>query len=72
MNQFAAEWARWTVRTLLQPNQHTQFLATGKLTLELQLNDARELAMDLLQHGKHVRVPEPADRKHAATNESTH
>ena len=56
--------ARWTGNFLLYENQQKhigQF--QNSAVLEVPFTDARELAMDILRHGRHVEVLGPADFK---------
>jgi predicted DNA-binding transcriptional regulator YafY len=67
--EFAAERARWVSRELWHPKQRSQVLPSGELILEVPFTDIRELAMDILRHGQHVRVLEPTDLKRAVVGE---
>jgi predicted DNA-binding transcriptional regulator YafY len=42
------------------PQQKARFEADGSYVLEVPFSDHRELAMDILRHGPHVEVLEPA------------
>jgi predicted DNA-binding transcriptional regulator YafY len=57
---FSAEAAQWVAQEQWHPQQQAQRHADGSLTLKLPYADATELAMDLLRHGRHVRVLAPA------------
>ncbi|MFO1363985.1 MAG: WYL domain-containing protein [Burkholderiales bacterium] len=47
------------------PRQRARFEADGSYVLELPFSDPRELAMDVLRHGAHVEVLEPASLRDA-------
>ena len=59
--RFSAERARWVSRELWHPLQRTTQDEDGRLILEVPFTDMRELAMDILRHGRHVEVLEPAE-----------
>lgn len=59
--RFSVERARWVERELWHPQQRTAFDDAGRLVLELPFTGPRELTMDILRHGQHVEVLEPAD-----------
>jgi predicted DNA-binding transcriptional regulator YafY len=47
------------------PDQKGRFEPDGRYVLELPFSDPRELAMDVLRHGAHVEVLEPASLREA-------
>ena len=59
--QFSAERARWVSRELWHPQQRLKSQSDGGLILELPYTDMRELAMDVLRQGRHVKVLEPRE-----------
>lgn len=59
--RFSAERARWVARENWHPQQHTRIDADGRLVLKVPFTDIRELAMDILRHGRHAEVVEPAE-----------
>ena len=67
--QFSAERARWVSRELWHPNQKSKLLPGGELVLEVPFTHTLELAMDVLRHGQHVKVLEPADLQRAVIGE---
>ena len=58
--RFTAERARWVAVEAWHPDQRGRFEPDGRFVLELPFSDPRELAMDVLRHGPHVEVLEPA------------
>jgi len=63
--RFTAERARWVSAEQWHPRQKGRFEADGSYVLELPFSDHRELAMDILRHGPHVEVLEPASLREA-------
>jgi predicted DNA-binding transcriptional regulator YafY len=59
--QFSAERARWVARELWHPQQKSTQLEDGTLVLEVPFTDIRELSMDVLRQGRHVKVLEPEE-----------
>lgn len=53
---FSSERARWVADERWHPQQTGQFLADGSYELRIPYRDERELVMDILRHGPHVRV----------------
>lgn len=43
------------------PQQRLSHQPDGRVVLEVPFTDTRELAMDVLQHGRHMEVMEPQD-----------
>jgi predicted DNA-binding transcriptional regulator YafY len=58
--RFSAERARWVSVEAWHPEQKGRFEPDGRYVLELPFSDPRELAMDVLRHGPHAEVLEPA------------
>lgn len=56
---FSAERARWVSRELWHPQQTLTHESDGSLTMRLPFTDMRELTMDILRHGRHVKVLAP-------------
>lgn len=63
--RFSAERSRWVARENWHPSQRSTVDADGTLLLEVPFTDPRELTMDIMRHGKHVQVLEPADLRQA-------
>src|SRR5262245_57176248 len=63
--RFTAERARWVSAEAWHPEQKGRFEPDGRYVLELPFSDPRELAMDVLRHGAHVEVLEPASLRDA-------
>lgn len=57
---FDAEAARWVSREEWHPQQMGSWREDGSYTLQVPFADPTELVMDILRHGAHVRVAEPA------------
>ncbi len=58
--RFSPERARWVATEAWHPQQRGRFEADGSWVLQLPYGDDRELIMDILKHGPHVEVLEPA------------
>ena len=56
----SAERARWIGRELWHPQQKITLQDDGDLLMELPYTDLRELTMDVLRHGRHVKVLAPS------------
>ena len=56
---FTPERARWVADEQWHPQQITAHLNDGTYELRIPYRDPRELAMDILRHGPHVKVIEP-------------
>jgi predicted DNA-binding transcriptional regulator YafY len=67
--RFTAERARWVSAEAWHPQQKGRFEADGRYVLELPFSDPRELAMDVLRHGPHVEVLEPASLREAVRSQ---
>jgi predicted DNA-binding transcriptional regulator YafY len=63
--RFTPERARWVAAEQWHPQQKGRFERDGSYLLELPFSDHRELAMDILRHGPHVEVLEPASLRAA-------
>lgn len=59
--QFSEERARWVSRELWHPQQRVTKKGDGTLILEIPFTDTRELLMDILRQGRHVKVLEPKE-----------
>ena len=57
---FSAERARWVADETWHPEQKRRYLDDGRFELRVPYKDSRELVMDILRHGPHVEVLEPA------------
>lgn len=57
---FTPERARWVSTERWHSKQKGQFLSDGTYELRIPFSDARELSMDILKHGREVKVVEPA------------
>jgi predicted DNA-binding transcriptional regulator YafY len=53
------ERARWVSRELWHPQQKLKSRRDGGIILEVPFTDIRELAMDVLRRGRHVKVLAP-------------
>ena len=58
--RFSAERARWVADEKWHPEQQGKNLPDGRYELRIPYRDARELVMDIMRHGAHVEVIEPA------------
>jgi predicted DNA-binding transcriptional regulator YafY len=56
---FTPERARWVADERWHSKQKSQFLKDGTYELKVPFSDSRELIMDILKHGPHVKVIEP-------------
>jgi predicted DNA-binding transcriptional regulator YafY len=57
--RFSRERARWVADEVWHPEQQGAHLEDGSYELRIPYRDQRELVMDVLRHGSHVRVIEP-------------
>jgi predicted DNA-binding transcriptional regulator YafY len=57
--RFTRERARWVADEVWHPEQVGKHLEDGSYLLRIPYRDQRELVMDILRHGPHVRVIEP-------------
>lgn len=53
---FSAEKARWVADEIWHPNKTARFLEDGRYELTVLYRDSRELVMEILRHGAHVKV----------------
>ncbi len=58
---FSKERARWVSGEPWHPDQQSQWQPDGQYLLRLPYADHRELIMDILKHGEHCEVLEPAN-----------
>ena len=56
---FTPERARWVGSERWHSKQKGQYLSDGTYELKIPFSDSRELIMDILKHGPHVKVIEP-------------
>ena len=66
---FTAERARWVAAEQWHPNQRSHTEADGSYHLEVPFSDARELVMDIMRHGHHVKVLGPDLLKQTVADE---
>lgn len=66
---FSEERARWVSRELWHPQQRATRQSDGTLILEVPFTDTRELLMDILRQGRHVKVLEPSELRDEMINE---
>lgn len=57
--RFSAERARWVSTEFWHPKQKGSYAEDGSYLLEVPYADDRELVMDILKYGRHVRVLAP-------------
>ena len=57
--KFSPQRARWVAAEEWHPQQRRHQDEQGHLVLEVPYSDDRELVMDILKHGRHVKVLEP-------------
>ncbi len=67
--RFSKERARWVGQELWHPQQRLTHGPDGGVILEVPFTDTRELAMDILRHGRHVEVLEPSELKKAVMDD---
>jgi predicted DNA-binding transcriptional regulator YafY len=58
--RFSGERARWVADQVWHPEQVGRYLEDGSYELRIPYRDQRELVMDILRHGPHLVVMEPA------------
>jgi proteasome accessory factor C len=63
--RFSAERSRWVADERWHPEQQSEWLPEGRYELRIPYRDSRELVMDILRHGSHVEVVEPAELRKA-------
>lgn len=59
--EFSSERARWVADEKWHPEQRGRYLEDGRYELRVPYKDDRELCMDIMRHGPHVQVIEPAE-----------
>jgi predicted DNA-binding transcriptional regulator YafY len=62
---FDAEAARWVAEEEWHPQQRASALPDGRLQLEVPYGNSQEIIMDILRHGPHVEVVQPASLRSA-------
>lgn len=67
--RFSPERSRWVAQEKWHPNQQGRSLAGGGYELRVPYSQAPELLMDILRHGRHVEVLEPASLREAVRRE---
>jgi predicted DNA-binding transcriptional regulator YafY len=67
--RFTPERARWVAAEEWHPRQKSRTEADGSYVLEVPFSDPRELVMDVLRHGPHVEVLEPAALRREVTTQ---
>lgn len=67
--RFSKERARWVAQEVWHPQQRLSHEPDGRVVLEVPFTDSRELAMDILRHGRHVEVVEPEDLRKMVLSE---
>lgn len=67
--RFSSERARWVSRELWHPRQKLTHDHQGALYMEVPYTDMRELVMDIMRHGSHVEVLEPAELRQGVARE---
>lgn len=66
---FSKERSRWVSRELWHPQQKATKQDDGTLILEVPFTDIRELSMDVLRQGHHVKVLEPEELREEVAKE---
>jgi proteasome accessory factor C len=56
---FTAERARWVADEVWHPKKSARYLEDGSYELSVPYRDSRELVMEILRHGPHVKVIAP-------------
>ena len=67
--QFSESRSRWVRDECWHPQQRQRTNPQGGIVLEVPYGDDRELVLDVLRHGAHVEVIEPAELRNAVTQE---
>ena len=57
---FSQESARWVADEQWHPKQHGEHQSDGRYELHIPYGQSRELVMDILRHGPHVKVIKPS------------
>lgn len=66
--KFDSERARWVADEEWHPRQQGTLMPDGSYELRIPYRDSRELVMDILRHGQHVKVLEPASLAEEVSN----
>lgn len=67
--RFTAERARWVADENWHPAQQGKHLADGSYELSIPYQDARELVMDIMRHGRNVEVVSPSELREQLQSE---
>jgi predicted DNA-binding transcriptional regulator YafY len=67
--RFSPERARWVAQEQWHDDQHASTQPDGSYHLQIPYTDHRELIMDILKHGAHCEVLEPALLRQAVVDE---
>lgn len=67
--RFSPERSRWVAQEKWHPDQQGKALDDGGFELRVPYSAEPELLMDILRHGRHVEVLEPADLREAVRRE---
>jgi predicted DNA-binding transcriptional regulator YafY len=67
--RFSAERSRWVADERWHPEQRGEWLPDGRYELRIPYRDSRELVMDIMRHGAHVQVIEPAELREEVVRE---
>ncbi len=67
--RFSAERSRWVAQEKWHPDQQGRPLDDGRFELRVPYSQEPELLMDILRHGRHVEVIEPAALRDAVRTE---
>ncbi|MDY0014405.1 MAG: WYL domain-containing protein [Rhodocyclaceae bacterium] len=67
--RFSSERSRWVATEKWHPNQQGRRLDNGGFELKVPYSQEPELIMDILRHGRHVEVLEPASLREAVRRE---
>jgi predicted DNA-binding transcriptional regulator YafY len=68
---FTAERARWVADEVWHPKKSARFLEDGTYELSVPYRDSRELVMEILRHGPHVKVIAPESLRHEVLQQLT-
>jgi len=66
---FDAEAARWVAEEEWHPQQRVTRLSGGGIQLEVPYSHPQEIMMDILRHGPHVEVLQPASLRNAVADQ---
>jgi len=59
--KFTPERAKWVASEKWHPAQKSRFLEDGSYELKVPYSDNRELLMDIMKHGSHVKLLSPPE-----------